>query len=151
MKQLIRKGNMKKYLLTLVALACTLFATAQTPAFPGAEGHGRYVTGGRGGTVIHVTNLNDKGAGSFRNAVSGNSKRSLSSMSVVSYLLPVILPLVRIPLFSVRQHPLPVSPYVIIPLNLTTTSSCVLSVSAVDRKRMSMTEQTPSQHGIRLV
>lgn len=43
----------------LVLLPCSLFAQSEIPAFPGAEGFGKYTVGGRGGKVVTVTTLQD--------------------------------------------------------------------------------------------
>ena len=78
--------TIKKYSLILLAGILLVQCSAQKKslsipdenypvAFPGAEGFGKYASGGRGGKIYIVTNLDDDGDGSFRKAATANGPR----------------------------------------------------------------------------
>lgn len=69
--------------LTLLCLTCSTRADepGKLPAFPGAEGFGAGASGGRGGEVYYVQNLNDDGPGSLRDAISKGNRTVLFRVS----------------------------------------------------------------------
>src|SRR6185503_443932 len=75
----------KRYFLLIIVAVMFVKCSAQknnrssideeATAFPGAEGYGKYATGGRGGKILIVTNIDDDGEGSFRKAATANGPR----------------------------------------------------------------------------
>jgi hypothetical protein len=57
------KTSFRTIFLSIIYLLVSASSMAQLPAFPGAEGFGRYTTGGRGGTVYFVSNITDVNSG----------------------------------------------------------------------------------------
>ena len=66
---------MRRFLIFLLLVLLGIETAHAQAAFIGAEGAGAVTAGGRGGTIVRVTNLNNSGAGSLRNCLEGTGTR----------------------------------------------------------------------------
>src|SRR3954469_24299601 len=79
---------------------------AKIPCFPGAEGGGAYSFGGRGGKVIVVTSLDDRGPGTFREACETGGARIVvfNVAGIIRLKTPVII---RAPYITIEGQSAP--------------------------------------------
>ena len=81
----------------LLFISLATVVEAQQIAFPGAEGYGKYTTGGRGGRVIEVTNLlGDESPGSIRAALNTPGKDPITIVFRVSGTIALTKGLVKV-------------------------------------------------------
>jgi hypothetical protein len=81
--------KLRSIFVLIVGLLATVQARPEIPAFPGAEGFGACSTGGRGGDVYVVKNLNADGAGSFKQGILTVPPQGRTIVFAVSGYIPI--------------------------------------------------------------